>query len=151
MKQAETRHARTNGWVVLVPIMAIVALLAFGIGSASTKTRLYFFDKTGRNLVEERRTIPLVGSIETRAVALLEEYLLGPAEHGHIGIMPPGTRILAVLHRRNRLTVSLETQALYGFKLDFSKVREALEKTLASGIPGYGMLELHVNGQQTLK
>lgn len=151
MKQAEARHARTNGWVALIPILAIIALLAFGIGNASTSTRLYYFDKTGQRLVEERRTIPLVGSIETRAIALLEEYLLGPAQHGHIGIMPPGTRILAVLHRGTTLTVSLSTQALYSFKLDFPKVREALEKTLASGIPGYGVLELHINGYETLK
>lgn len=151
MKQAEIRHARTHGWFVLIPIMATGAILAFGIGNASTKSRLYFFDKTGHNLIEEKRMIPLVGSIETRAIALLEEYLLGPAQHGHVGVMPPGTRILAVLHRGNKLTVSLSTQALYSFNIDFSKAREALEKTLAAGIPGYGILELHINGNQTLK
>lgn len=151
MKQEETRHSKTGGWIVLIPIMAVIALLVFGIGTASTTTKLYFFDKTGQRLVVEKRIIPLVGSIETRAIAVLEELLLGPAEHSHIGVLPPGTRLLAALHRGNRLTVSLSTEALYGFKLDFPKVREAFEKTLAAGIPGYGILELYINGNETLK
>lgn len=151
MNQEQPRHSRSGGWIVLVPIMAVLALLAFGIGNASTKTRLYYFDKTGQKLVQELRVIPLVGSIETRALALLEELLLGPAEPGHIALMPSRTRILAVIHRDNRLAVSLSIESLHEIPFDFAKVREAFEKTLVSGIPGYGNLELYINGQQTQK
>jgi hypothetical protein len=151
MKEEQPRHSKPGGWFILLPILAVLALLAFGIGSASTKTSLYFFDKSGRSLVTERRVIPLVGSVEARAMAVLEELLLGPVDHNHIAPMPPGTRLVALLHRGNRLEVSLATEALYSFKLDFPKVREAFEKTLASSVPGYGILDLYINGQLTTK
>lgn len=151
MRMEQPRHSKTNGWIVLIPIMAVLALLAFGIGNASTKTRLYFFDKTGQKLVDESRVIPLVGSIETRALAVLEELLLGPAEPGHIAILPLGTSIHAVFHRDNRLVVSLSLESFHEIPFDFPKIREAFVKTLASGIPGYGTLELYINGSATQK
>lgn len=99
----------------------------------------------------ERRVIPLVGSVETRTITLLEELLLGPADHSHIAVMPATTRLLAVMHRGNLLIVNLAVDALQGFTIDFPRIYEALEKTLLSGIPGYGSLELFINGKLTSK
>lgn len=151
MKEEQSRHPRPEGWLALLPLLAVLALLAFGVGNFSTKTSLYFFDKSGQKLVTERRVIPLVGSIEARATAVVDELLLGPVDHTHIAPMPPGTRLIALLHRGNRLELSLASETLYGFKLDFPKVREAFEKTLASSVPGYGSLILYINGQLTSK
>ncbi len=57
---------------------------------------LYFTDKTGKNLVEEQRTVRYKRSIPKEKV-ILEQLMKGPMEKGHYPTIPENTGILSVI------------------------------------------------------
>lgn len=65
-----------------------------------TELKLYFADKTGTKLISETREV--VHNINTSMEQLIVEQLLaGPAEEGHLAVLPSDCKILSISDRKS--------------------------------------------------
>lgn len=136
------------GWLLVLPAVAILALLVFGLSGRTGKATLYFADKDFRGLVAETRNTPLLGNMEERASELLSELVLGPMDPDKQPLFQGDVRLGTVMQRGSNLVVDLEISDLGLQKLSFDLVRKAMEQSLADTVPGAGRLLLFVNGRQ---
>lgn len=127
----------------------MIALVVNGISPASNRCGLYFFDAKRERIVKEERRLFLMGGIEERAEAILSELLLGPFSYRLEPLFLGDARLGPVLHRGNRLYVSIENVDPRNFAVSFRLVREAISKSLSSSVPGFGDLVLFIDGRQT--
>ncbi len=142
----ETRSGHKGGWLAIIPAIAVVALVVNGLDPAANRAKLFFPDASGSKLAAETRRLDLSGSLEERSQRVLEELILGPFGNSLQRLLPRETRLRAVLHREGQLHVAIEVPDLAALKTPFRLVKEAFEKSLASSVPGFGKLELYING-----
>jgi len=142
------REHHSGRWLLLVPAIIVLALVVNGVDPSADRAKLYFLDSGRTKLVSERRAMPLVGSLEARAEDVLKELLLGPFDYRLQPLFLQDARLSPVMHRGGRLIVDLEIADLSQIDVPFVLLRSAIEKTLAASVPGYGRLELYINGSQ---
>ncbi|MCX7026996.1 MAG: hypothetical protein NT061_05830 [Spirochaetes bacterium] len=134
--------------MLVLPILAAVAILAFGLWGRTGNAKLYFADRHYKSLVMETRAAPLLGSMEERAEELMSELLLGPMEPYNQPLIQGDARLGSVMHRGGTLFIDVEIVDLAEQKLPFDLFKKAIEQSLSSSVPGSGKLELYINGHQ---
>lgn len=148
MKEQSPAAASGKGWLLVLPAIAVMAILSFGLWGRTGKVRLYFSDRHYKSLVAETRDAPLMGSLEQRAEGTLSQLLLGPMEPNNQPLILGDARLGSVMHRGGTLYVDVDIADLAGQKLPFNLLRRAIERSLGDSVPGAGKLELSINGQQ---
>jgi hypothetical protein len=137
-----------KAWLLILPAIAVAAILAFGLWGETGKVKLYFADRNNKALVAETREAPLIGSMEERAEAVLSQLLLGPMEPYNEPLIQGDARLGYVMHRGGTLYVDIEIFDLGAQKLSFNLFRRAIEQSLDNSVPGAGKVELSINGRQ---
>jgi len=140
------RERHSGRWLLLVPAVIVLALVVNGVDPSADRAKLFFLDASRARLIAERRAMPLVGSIEERSERVLKELLLGPFDNRLQPLFLQDARIAVVMHRGGRLLVELEIPELSRVDIPFTLLRSSMERTLAASVPGYGRLELYING-----
>jgi hypothetical protein len=142
------RERHSGRWLLLVPAVIVLALVANGINPSADRAKLYFLDSGRTKLAAERRAMPLVGPVEERAERVLKELLLGPFDYRLQPLFLQDARLGPVMHRGGRLIVELQIADLGQVDAPFALLRSAIEKTLSASVPGCGKLDLYINGRQ---
>ena len=148
MKEQSQGVASGKGWLLVLPAIAVAAILGFGLWGRTGKVRLLFADRYNKALVTETREAPLFGGMEERAGEVLSQLLLGPMEPYNQPLVQGDARLGSVMHRGGKLFVDLEIADLAVQKLPFSLLRRAIEESLGYSVPGAGKVELSINGHQ---
>ncbi|HEY9053883.1 MAG TPA: hypothetical protein VIO60_03590 [Rectinemataceae bacterium] len=148
MTSPEDGRARAGGWFFVIPALALMAVLGFGLSRGGNASSIYVADgKTGR-LIPEKRKIDLSGTIEEKAAKLVSEFLLGPMEHAHSPILPGELRLGTVMHRAGILHVGIRLSEPARQIGGIAELKRGMELSLASSLPGSGRLILYVDGIQ---
>ena len=148
MSENAHRERHSGRWLLLVPAVIVLALVANGINPSADRAKLYFLDSGRTKLAAERRAMPLVGPVEERAERVLKELLLGPFDYRLQPLFLQDARLGPVMHRGGRLIVELQIADLGQVDAPFALLRSAIEKTLSASVPGCGQLDLYINGRQ---
>ncbi|MCE5255811.1 MAG: GerMN domain-containing protein [Spirochaetaceae bacterium] len=127
--------------------LALLFLLFHGAGSVIGKASLYFANGKHSALAREQRNIELIGSVESRAEALVEEVILGPMEKGNSPLVPVLSRVQSVLHRGNKLYIDISVPDIADMTVPFPMVSSAIQKTIEKDIPLAGQVIVFVNGE----
>ncbi len=135
------------GWLILIPVLAVLALLLNTIDPASRRSRLYFTDASASRLAGETRRLPLVGPVEDRARRIVEELLLGPATYGLRKLTKGDVRLRSLMHRDGRLHIALEVPDLSASGPSFLLLKQSIEKSIARSVGGAGPVDLYLNGR----
>lgn len=151
MGESNSRTGQHAAWLLVIPVIIVAALVLNGLDPVSGRSRLYFLDANRIRLAAETRKLALVGSIEERALLVLEELMLGPAGHALQPLFRQDARLREVMHRGSMLHVAIEIPDLAGLDIPFGLIRSAFEKSLASAVPGSGSLELYINGSLAVR
>lgn len=141
-----SRKDRPIGWLLVIPVIIVAALVFNGLDPAGRRSQLYFLDAHRTKLVAESRNLSLMGSMEERATQVLDELLLGPFDQRLQPLFKQDVRLFSIMHRGNRLYVDISIPDIGALDVPFGLILEAFEKTLSSSVPGAGVLELDVNG-----
>ena len=147
MRKEKEKHGRPLGWLILVPVLAVLALLLNTLDPASRRSRLYFADASASRLTGETRRLPLVGPVEERARRVVEELLLGPATYGLRKITKGDVRLRTLMHRDGRLHIALEVPDLSASGPSFQLLKQSIEKSIARSVGGSGPVDLYLNGR----
>lgn len=147
MRKENEKHGKPLGWLILIPVLTVFALLLNTLDPASRHSRLYFSDASGTRLIGETRRLALVGSVEDRARRVVEELLLGPTTYGVQRITKGDVRLRSLMHRDGRLHVALEFPDLSARGPSFTLLKQSIEKSLASSVGGTGPVDLYLNGR----
>ena len=148
MKEQSHGPAPGKGWLLVLPAIAVVAIVAFGLWGQTGQIRLFFADRYNKNLVMETRQAPLIGGMEERAEEVVTQLLLGPMEPYNQPIVQGDARLGSVLRRGGSLFIDVEIPDLAAQRLPFNLLRRAIEDSLGASVPGAGKLELSINGHQ---
>ena len=132
-------------WVLLT-VIAGVLFLSYMTGSNRERTLLYFSQSNGGIGVEERY-LPRLSESEF-AVSLIDELLLGPADHRFLRFSDPELRPRSCFVRDNVLYVDLPEQVLTpNVKTpDFHTVYTLLRKNIAVNCRNIDAVYFYIDG-----
>jgi hypothetical protein len=147
LRKENDKHGKALGWLVLIPVLAVFALLLNTLDPASRRSRLYFADASGTRLKGETRRLALVGPVEDRARRVVEELLLGPATYGLRKITKGDVRLRSLMHRDGRLHIALDVPDLSAPGPSFQLLKQSMEKSIARSVGGSGPVDLYLNGR----
>jgi len=139
----------THGALIILPILLAAGVIVYGLTFSSSSCTLYFPDQHANNLVGERRVLSPIGNPEERSRRVLDELALGPMNHNLQPLLPQGARISLVMQRSGTLYIDIEFANLADSKIRFPLIKEAIEKTLKTSVPGSGSIRLFINGIET--
>jgi len=145
--QEEVR-SHPGGWLLLLPAIALIAILAFGLIQNGAACSIYVADGTTGDLKVEKRRIDLSGQLEEKASKLIAEFLLGPMEHDNAPLFQGEVRLGSVLHRSGLLHVDIELSDPPRQLSSLASIRKGMERSLSASLPGSGRLVLYVGGTQ---
>lgn len=143
------QHA--HGALIILPILLAAGVIAYGLTLSSSSCTLYFPDQHATNLVRERRVLSPIGNPEERSRRVLDELALGPMNHKLQPLLPNGAQIRLVMQRSGTLYVDIELANLADSKIRFPLIKEAIEKSLKTSVPGSDSIKLFINGIETSK
>jgi hypothetical protein len=146
LAESNSRSVHSVGWLLVIPAIAMVALVLNGLAPSARRSRLFFPDESGTKLIAETRQLDLMGSIEERSVGVLDELMLGPFGTSLRPLFKQDATLRVVMYRGGRLHVNLDIPDLGGLDFPFGIIRSAIEKSITDSVPGAGSLELYVNG-----
>ena len=131
---------------MLLTVIAGVLFLSYMTGSKRERTILYFPQSTGGIGVEERY-LPRLSESEF-AVSLIDELLLGPADHRFLRFSDPELRPRSCFVRDNVLYVDLPEQVLTpNVKTpDFHTVYTLLRKNIAVNCRNIDVVYFYIDG-----
>ena len=147
MPENDIQKDHQLGWLLVIPVIIVAALVLNGLDPTERQSKLYYLDATRAKLVAESRKLELMGSMEERSKQVLEELMLGPFSYKLQPLFKQDARLVAVMHRGNVLYVDLDIPDLAALDVSFGLIRSAFDRTLAASVPGFGVLELFVNGR----
>ena len=136
---------RSICWLLLVVIGGLLCL-SYIIAPKSERTILYFSQSNGGIGVEERY-LPRLSESEF-AVSLIDEMLLGPADHRFLRFSDPELRPRSCFVRDNVLYVDLPVQILTSnIKTpDFYTVYTLLEKNITINCKSIDIVHVYIDG-----
>lgn len=138
----------TGGFFLLLLLLSLVLFLS---GGRWVRRTLFFPELGSGRLAGESRFLPRRRSLEGNVQLLLQEVILGPELPMHRPLLPPQTRLLAVLARQRSVYVSLSRELLTeGGGADPQDALAALGASVYFNFPRVRRLQLLIEGQVPL-
>ncbi|UTC58311.1 GerMN domain-containing protein [Treponema sp. OMZ 305] len=131
---------------LLLSVIAGMLFLSYMTSSKQERTLLYFQQSDGGIGIEERYLPPL--SESEFAVSLVNELLLGPADHRFLRFADPELRLRSCFVRDNALYIDFPAQVLTpDIKApDFHTVYTLLRKNIAVNCKNIGAVYFYIDG-----
>jgi hypothetical protein len=144
----KNKPAHHRGWLILLPIIIVVALVVNGLDPGAQYATLYFPSIDRTSLRGEKRRLDLMGNVEKRAQIVVSELLLGPVSRKSLPLFSGDSQLSGVMKRGDTLFVNIHLADPTSMNASWKIIYTSFERSLSESVPGAGKTRLFLDGNE---
>ena len=148
MDETKSRSTSAKRWLLVIPLIIVLALVVNGLNPAAQYATLFFPSVDHNSLVSEKRRLDLMGSVEKRAQVVAAELLLGPVSRNSLPLFSADSRLLSVLKRGDTVFIDIHLQDPSSENAGWKLIYQAFAKSLSDSVPGAGKVRMFIDGNE---